>query len=173
MLPGSNIPICVIADDVRASRTVLEKWVGRCGYACELTENGEDAWDAILRLTPDLVVTDIEMPGASGLDLLYSIRRHSLKKIRTLPVIVISSLIDGKVREFVNELGGTLFLPKPLNKETTQRVVSNITTVVSEVPVDNQNGISPTLRQLYRDIKINGPKFMSHDSQDFFNDKEG
>ncbi len=165
----SSTKRCIIADDLRASRTLLQKWIGACGYICETTENGEEAWNAIVKSVPDLVVTDIEMPGASGLDLLCSMRSHLAIEFRSIPVLVISSLIDDDIRQFVHDVGGTFFLPKPLEMEATQRVVNHLADLTS-VPIelkpvelstrhDPASRISPTLRRLYRDVQTNGPRF--------------
>jgi CheY-like chemotaxis protein len=160
---------CVVADDMRASRLLLQTWIEACGYICEASANGEEAWQAIINLRPNLVVTDIEMPGASGLDLLCSMRRHASNEIRAIPVIVVSSLVDGDIRQFVHDAGGTYFLPKPLEKEVTQRVVkqlnelasgaSEIESLESKQKEDQATRISPTLRRLYREVQMYGPKF--------------
>jgi CheY-like chemotaxis protein len=144
---------CIIADDLRASRLLLEKWLTECGYVCESTVNGEQAWKAIVRQRPDLVVTDIEMPGSSGLDLLCTIRKHASQEIRSIPVIVISSLADGEIRKVVHDMGGTLFLPKPLERESTQRMTKELGDFACDFSDNEILGISPTLRRLHRDAK--------------------
>ena len=170
---NSNTRGCVIADDLRASRTLLQTWIEPCGYNCEATVNGEDAWNVILKSMPSLVVTDIEMPGPSGLDLLCSMRSHLSNEINSIPVIVISSLVDDEIRQFVHDAGGAFFLPKPLEKEATQRVVNNLgdlSSVTSELDLietrqryNPTTRISPTLRRLFRGVQAQGPKFRERD----------
>ncbi len=168
-VPNPRSPQCVIADDLRASRELLRGWVSECGYECTTTANGEDAWSAIKQVLPQLIVTDIEMPVASGLDLLCSLRQHPSAELKAIPVIVISSLQDDDIRSFVQNAGGTVFLMKPLDKRRTQRVVRRMDQVASvananfhhsvhEHPRPNRR-ISPTLRRLYREVQENGPKF--------------
>ncbi|GAA5505862.1 response regulator [Novipirellula caenicola] len=162
-------PHCVIADDLRASRELLRSWVAECGYECTTTSNGEDAWAAVKALQPQLIVTDIEMPVASGLDLLCSLRHHRSEQINSIPVIVISSLQDDDIRSFVQSAGGTVFLTKPLEKTRTQQIVQRLDQEASVVNHDFQytvheqpwpnKRISPTLRRLYREVQENGPKF--------------
>ncbi len=169
MSPTPKHRHCIIADDLRAYQTLLRNWIEPCGYICETTANGEQAWKAILRATPSLVVTDIEMPGASGLDLLCSLRSHSSTQIRSIPVIVISSLVDRDIQQFVQDVGATYYLPKPLDKEVTQSVVSNLCKFVNnatamgptecQLRCDSAFTISPTLRRLYREVRSRGPRF--------------
>ncbi|HVI24621.1 MAG TPA: response regulator transcription factor [Xanthomonadaceae bacterium] len=52
----------------------LETDIEVAGTACD----GEDAWRALQRLKPDVLVTDIEMPGLSGLELAQRVQRHAL-----------------------------------------------------------------------------------------------
>lgn len=160
---------CVIADDLRASRLMIQVWIESCGYSCEAAANGTDAWDAVVRTKPNLIVTDIEMPCGSGLDLLCSLRNHRSREIRNIPVIVISSLLDDEIRQFVHDAGGTFYLPKPLDKSSLLRVVNHLDdltsvfapfdTIGAQHPHDGATQISPTLRRLYHDIQVNGPRF--------------
>ena len=168
-VPNPSFPQCVIADDLRASREMLRGWITECGYECTTTANGEDAWSAIKQLSPQLIVTDIEMPVASGLDLLCSLRQNASVNLKSIPVIVISSLQDDDIRSFVQSAGGTVFLTKPLDKLRTQQVVQRMDHLASVVNVDfhysvhehprPSRRISPTLRRLYREVQENGPKF--------------
>ncbi len=169
MPPTTLMPRCVIADDLRAFRKILESWIEECGFECCTSSTAEEAWNAIIGSKPTFVITDIEMPGASGLDLLYSLRSHPSTTIRSLPVIVISSLDDADIRKFVHDLGGTCFLSKPLGKRSTQRAVRGVTglrTVPNESFLsqfekfgDSAKRISPTMRRLYSDVKRHGPRF--------------
>ncbi len=63
-----------IIDDDRAIRWVLEKALKNEAMDVRLFQDGESALRAMARSTPDVIVTDIRMPGLSGLDLLERIR---------------------------------------------------------------------------------------------------
>ena len=74
--------------------------------------NGEDAFNMVKELKPDVVTLDIEMPGISGLEVLERIMRE----IPT-PVIMISSLSTEGAEETIKalELGAVDFIPKSLS----------------------------------------------------------
>jgi len=156
---------CLIADDVRASREILRAWLCQCRFECTVTSNGEEAWKAIHENPPDLLVTDIEMPDCSGLELLQRIRHHTSPRIKSIPVLVVTSLHDGQMREAVQRLGGNGLLVKPLDKGSTFSVVLEVLVaglkpgelVVSEThdcsPRDGL--VSPTLRRLLQTVAAN------------------
>ncbi|WP_101927441.1 MULTISPECIES: response regulator transcription factor [Luteimonas] len=80
-LPAADAPIrLVLAEDQAMVRGALralldlEDDLSVVGSAAD----GESAWRELQRLTPDLLVTDIEMPGLTGLELAQRIQRHAL-----------------------------------------------------------------------------------------------
>ncbi len=74
--------------------------------------NGEDAFDLVKKMKPDVVTLDIEMPGMSGLEVLERI----MKEVPT-PVIMVSSLSTEGADETIKalELGAVDFIPKSLS----------------------------------------------------------
>ena len=83
------IETVLLVDDephiLRAAAFKLE----RCGLQTVTAENGEDAWSEIVRQRPSLVVTDLQMPLLSGLDLIERIR--ACPETVDLPVIMLSA----------------------------------------------------------------------------------
>jgi CheY-like chemotaxis protein len=78
----------VVADDDEAVRAAFGETLGAVGVSVELAADGREALDAIRRSTPDVVVTDIVMPGMGGWELIRALRRDVL--LRDLPVVVLS-----------------------------------------------------------------------------------
>ncbi len=82
-------PIWIVDDD-ESIRWVLEKALARENLATRSFSNARDAMDALQTATPQVLVSDIRMPGESGLALLQSAKaRHP-----GLPVIVITAFSD-------------------------------------------------------------------------------
>jgi len=151
---------CVVADDIRASRELLLRWLKEMNIEAMLADDGQEAWRMIQAETPDLVITDIEMPNMTGLELLCCIHESSSKRINDVPVIVITSLQDQALASVVQKFKGTTAISKPLNKKLTQQVVEQVLNrgTVKEI-YESENAIelggagpaiSPTFRQLVR-----------------------
>ncbi|MCG8421445.1 MAG: response regulator [Proteobacteria bacterium] len=112
------------ADDDVTMRTMLGASLRRAGFDVLLAKNGEDLL-AELDATngagnaPDLVITDIRMPGTSGLEVLARIR----KAVPLLPVILITAFGDRKTHERARALGASAVLDKLFDLRELRRHV--------------------------------------------------
>ncbi|GGH29716.1 response regulator [Sphingobacterium alkalisoli] len=102
--------ILIAEDDELILRTIEHKLLKE-GYQIILTRNGKDAIEKIKELNVDLVVTDIMMPFASGIEILAAIRSFQ----KELPVIVLSSLGQEEVVADAFDLGAADFMVKPFS----------------------------------------------------------
>ncbi len=103
----------LVVDDDPDIAPLLELWLADQGYRVETVSSSADALVRIAVTAPDLVITDFNMPGLDGIQLLE--RMHD--KDNTLPVIMISGVagIPDAVR--ATQKGVVNFLPKPLEAE--------------------------------------------------------
>jgi two-component system nitrogen regulation response regulator GlnG len=100
-----------LVDDDASIRWVLERALRNDGMAPRAFEAAEGALDALRRDTPDVLITDIRMPGASGLELLRRIRDAR----PALPVIVMTAHSDLGSAVSAYEGGAFEYLPKPFD----------------------------------------------------------
>jgi two-component system, NtrC family, nitrogen regulation response regulator GlnG len=100
-----------LVDDDASIRWVLERALRNDGMAPRAFEAAEPALDALRRDTPDVLITDIRMPGASGLELLRRIRDAR----PTLPVIVMTAYSDLGSAVSAYQGGAFEYLPKPFD----------------------------------------------------------
>lgn len=73
-----------IVDDDRSIRWVLEKALQQEGMTTQSFDSADGVMSRLARQQPDVIISDIRMPGASGLDLLARIREQHPR----LPVII-------------------------------------------------------------------------------------
>jgi two-component system nitrogen regulation response regulator GlnG len=100
-----------IVDDDRSIRWVIEKALSREGIAFNSFSSAQDALDALSGGSPEVLVSDIRMPGRSGLELLNAVKqRHP-----AVPVIVMTAYsdLDSAVAAFQG--GAYEYLPKPFD----------------------------------------------------------
>ena len=100
-----------IVDDDRSIRWVIEKALSREGIAFNSFSSAQDALAALSAGAPEVLVSDIRMPGLSGLELLQAVKeRHP-----AVPVIVMTAYsdLDSAVAAFQG--GAYEYLPKPFD----------------------------------------------------------
>ncbi len=100
-----------IVDDDKSIRWVLDKALTREGIKVELFSNGNELLDKLKTETPDVIISDIRMPGIDGLEMLGQIVDQHPK----LPVIITTahSGLDNAVSSY--EGGAFEYLPKPFD----------------------------------------------------------
>jgi two-component system nitrogen regulation response regulator GlnG len=100
-----------IVDDDKSIRWVFEKALARENIAYRTFSSALEALDALEIETPQVVVSDIRMPGESGLTLLQKVRaRHA-----TLPVIIMTAYSDLENAVTAFQGGAYEYLPKPFD----------------------------------------------------------
>ncbi|HEX9190255.1 MAG TPA: sigma-54 dependent transcriptional regulator [Vicinamibacteria bacterium] len=111
----------LVVDDEAGVRASLAAILGDEGYAADVVESGEAALGALEARRYDLVLLDVWLPGADGLEVLSRIRESD----RELPVVVISG--HGTIETAVKavRLGAQDFVEKPLSLEKTLLAVRN------------------------------------------------
>jgi two-component system, NtrC family, nitrogen regulation response regulator GlnG len=108
-----KVPKIWIADDDEAIRMVLEEGLKSAGLEIVTFADGESLIDALNDDKPDLIISDIKMPGMHGYDLLKHIKNNYDK----LPVIIMTAFTD--MQAAIDSYGGGAFeyIPKPFDLE--------------------------------------------------------
>ena len=96
------IRIALVADDDAVARRLVREELEGIGFSVLEARDGEEAWARFRREDPDLVTTDLRMPGLDGIELLRKIRNEAGSWV---PVIVMTSHHDPKIFESVFAAG--------------------------------------------------------------------
>jgi len=109
--------ILVVDDDDVIRDTLCELLSGE--YACQTADTAEQALTKLKAQPFDVVLTDISMPGLTGMELLSRVRRL----YPDTPVIIISGLADEEQAQSLLELGAFDYLLKPFRLEVVENSV--------------------------------------------------
>ena len=100
-----------IVDDDRSIRWVLEKSLEADGVVVRAFEDGNSVLNELEKSCPDVLVSDIRMPGIDGLQLMAEIKQIA----PNLPIIIMTAYSDLDSAVSVYEGGAFEYLPKPFD----------------------------------------------------------
>jgi two-component system nitrogen regulation response regulator NtrX len=122
----------LVIDDEAGIRESLRMILEYEGYACVLAATGEEGLALARTEAPDLVFSDIKMPGLDGLEVLTRLKAHD----ESLPVVMISG--HGTVATAVEatKLGAMDFIEKPLS---TERVLLTVRNALNASRLEQEN----------------------------------
>ncbi|WP_040260137.1 MULTISPECIES: nitrogen regulation protein NR(I) [Pseudomonas] len=147
-----------IVDDDRSIRWVLEKALQQEGMTTQSFDSADGVMNRLARQQPDVIISDIRMPGASGLDLLARIREQHPR----LPVIIMTahSDLDSAVASYQG--GAFEYLPKPFDVDEAVSLVKRANQHAQEqqgmeaVPTLTRTpeiiGEAPAMQEVFRAI---------------------
>ncbi|MWV11202.1 nitrogen regulation protein NR(I) [Pseudomonas sp. R-28-1W-6] len=147
-----------IVDDDRSIRWVLEKALQQEGMTTQSFDSADGVLSRLSRQQPDVIISDIRMPGASGLELLARIRDLHPR----LPVIIMTahSDLDSAVASYQG--GAFEYLPKPFDVDEAVSLVKRANQHAQEqqglaVPVEQAAtpeiiGEAPAMQEVFRAI---------------------
>jgi len=147
-----------IVDDDRSIRWVLEKALQQEGMTTQSFESADGVLAKLARQQPDVIISDIRMPGVSGLDMLAQIRDLYPR----LPVIIMTahSDLDSAVASYQG--GAFEYLPKPFDVDEAVSLVKRANQHAKEqqglkAPADQRQtteiiGEAPAMQEVFRAI---------------------
>ncbi len=112
-------PMIWVIDDDASIRFVFDKALAANSITHRLFENGEAALEAIKHETPDVIVSDIRMPGIDGLELINAV--HEIDE--NIPFIIMTAHSDLSAAIDAYEEGSFEYLPKPFDIEQAISVI--------------------------------------------------
>lgn len=114
----------LVVDDEEFMLNSLSKLLGLMGFGTETAGSGEGALEIINSQSIDLVITDVNMPGMSGMELLKHIKQDKPE----LPVIIITGFGIEKAQAMAKENEADGFLPKPFRMNDIKNLIDRVRT---------------------------------------------
>jgi signal transduction histidine kinase len=106
--------ILYIEDDP-ASRSLVERTLSHAGYRVLVAERGLDGIDIARRETPDLILTDINLPDLSGREITTTLRSET--RFKTTPIVALTAQAYNEHRALTMAAGVNGYLTKPIDVE--------------------------------------------------------
>lgn len=110
-------------EDDEVARELMRRALERRGLRVITAENGIEGYDQAQRARPDLIITDIQMPGADGVHLVRRIR--DTPELAAVPILVTTGYGTGNAA-FSLAQGATAYEPKPLDPESFLATVDRL-----------------------------------------------
>jgi two-component system chemotaxis response regulator CheY len=121
-----TVPILIV-DDSPVMRAMLRKAIELSGQPAEQifeASDGLDALDWLSQGSASIVFTDLHMPRVTGFELIEKMSQDP--KLKSLPVVVVSSDVGTQHREQLRALGVRLVLRKPFRPEQIRAVIRSL-----------------------------------------------
>jgi len=123
LLPRRRPPRILVVDDQPSIAGLMSQLLGIRGYDVVTASSAEQAEVEVIRQTPDLILSDVMMPGKSGYDLCRALKDNPATRL--IPFVLITGLTDSNDKVRGIEAGADDFLNKPvLAEELIARVKS-------------------------------------------------
>jgi two-component system, NtrC family, response regulator AtoC len=159
-MSGSTV---LIVDDERTLARAVKAFLTEAGYEAEVAGDAEQALELLPRLRPDVIFTDVRLPGMSGIDLLRRVREFD----PAIPVIIMTAYgtIEGAVEAV--KLGAFDYMKKPVDLEELKLLADRARETAlmkqelsyyrrraaSELPMAGVLGSSPALRAVMDQVR--------------------
>lgn len=143
-----------VVDDDESIRWVLERGLSENGIEVETFDSASKVIKKLETENPSLILTDIKMPGKSGIDLLDEVRELRPE----IPIIIMTAHSDLQSAVESYEHGAWEYLPKPFDIEEAVSMVQRATSKdTSEIEEDSESraeiiGEAPAMQEVFRAI---------------------
>lgn len=119
---NASLPRVLVVDDDPAARLLCAASLERMGLQVLEATNGRQALERARLDAPQLVLTDVSMPGLSGFELAEALRLD--ERTRTIPVIFISGELSARSQARALALGALGYVTKPFEPTALAEIVA-------------------------------------------------
>src|SRR5579871_1058086 len=121
-MPETRKKVLCIEDDRETAALIAEELAER-GYDVHIAHDGREGFSAILKLMPDLVLSDISMPVMSGFELLERLTALA-PRFRNMPFVFLTALTDRDTELKGRQLGADDYVTKPIDFDRLDAIIA-------------------------------------------------
>ena len=158
----AEMPRLLIVDDDPGQRSLLNSFLRSQGFETALADSGERALEMLRSGKFAMMISDVRMPGLSGLETL----RRARQEHATLPVLLVTAFTD--IRDAVAAMrdGAVNYLPKPIDLDELLNSVRQAVGILKSAPLryneakplpDFVIARSPLMQAVFRDVSLIAP----------------
>lgn len=140
----------LVVDDYDANLQALDAVLSGEGYVVQLARNADEALDLVHREPPDVVVSDIRMPGRDGFDLCRTLKAAPATWL--IPVVLLTGATEPRDRIHAIEAGANDFLTKPIDQSELKARVRSLVQI--KHVTDELDSAEAVLRSLALMIEV-------------------
>lgn len=116
--------LILVVEDTASERQLIVSYLKEGGYEVVEAVNGAEAMTKISDRKPDAILTDLVMPGMSGLELCRSVKKNP--ETQNIPIIACTSKDKDLDKMWGMKQGIDLYLTKPFNKDEIVKAVKSL-----------------------------------------------
>ncbi|MBI4998856.1 MAG: response regulator, partial [Rhodocyclales bacterium] len=121
----ARVGVVMVVDDSLTVRKITGRLLAREGYHVITAKDGVDALEQLIDMVPDVMLVDIEMPRMDGFDLTRNVRAD--ERLKKVPIVMITSRIADKHRNYAKEIGVNHYLGKPYDEDELLKIIGAYT----------------------------------------------
>lgn len=114
----------LVVEDTPSERELLSHYLRESGYTVIDAVSAQEALGKAIEQKPDVIITDVVMPGMSGFELCRSLKKHPVTE--KVPIIICTSKNQEIDRLWGMKQGADAYLTKPFTREQLVRTVKAI-----------------------------------------------
>ena len=115
----------LVVDDSTTITNMLRMGLMQQGFNVVVCNNGDDAYEKALELNPDLIISDIELPGVNGVQLVKYLKEQPA--LRNTPIVIISSRESRGAAAREMRISASAFISKPFTMDKVLVTVERLT----------------------------------------------
>lgn len=114
----------LVVDDLQSERQLIQEYLQNGGYQVVTAGDGPEALEKLSDLQPDVIITDLVMPGMSGLEFCRKVRKED--RFADVPLIACTTK-DRKIdKNWAQKQGVAVYLVKPCSQEQLVEAVQSV-----------------------------------------------
>jgi two-component system cell cycle response regulator DivK len=118
----SEQPLVLLVEDDRDARLVIAEWLERSGFRVDQAHNGLQALERAFDLLPDVILTDLNIPGIDGFELTRRLKNDP--RTSAIPILAVSGYVPFQDPARADKAGCDAILPKPCDLREVGRTLS-------------------------------------------------